>query len=72
MHDEARPRTYEIRIEGVIDAEWASWLAGAEIDRQSACSVLTVRVPSQAALREILFRLWDANRVLVSLQRLDP
>jgi hypothetical protein len=66
------PHVFEITARGRLDARWSDWFDGFEI----ACSVagdgppittLTGAVEDQAALRGILWRLWDLNLELISV-----
>ena len=64
--------TYRITIKGRLDAHWAEWFSDYVDDIMvpelgPARTVLTVRVPDQAALRGILNRIWDLNLILLSV-----
>lgn len=67
--------TYQITIEGRIDARWAGWFNGLAITGKAdqhgrPITLLNGQVADQAALRGILNRLWDLNLVLLSVSRL--
>jgi hypothetical protein len=71
-----RPATYEIRVEGTLDPEWAGWLGDFAIrheNEEMAVAVLSGTAVDQAALHGILNRIRDLNLVLISVTRLnDP
>ena len=64
--------TYRITVQGRLDAHWGAWFSDYVDDIMvpelgPARTVLTVRVPDQAALRGILNRIWDLNLILISV-----
>ena len=65
--------TYQIIVEGELDASWADWLGGFVIRterRSDGCGVTCLFGPAdQPALRGLLNKLWDMNLDVVSLQR---
>ncbi|UCC85972.1 MAG: hypothetical protein JSV81_14060 [Anaerolineales bacterium] len=65
--------TYQIVVEGELDASWADWLGGFAIRaerRSDGRPVTRLFGPAdQPALRGLLNRLWDLNLDVVSLQR---
>jgi hypothetical protein len=63
---------YEICVLGALDEQWSDWFSGMEmiVVDDGQVTTLTGRV-DQAALRGILNRLWDLNRVLIGVKRLD-
>lgn len=68
--------TFQITVEGSIDASWSDWLNGAQIFNQkdaagSQFTALRVRLEDQAALRGLLNRLWDLNLSLLYVRRTD-
>ncbi len=70
-------RTYQITVEGKIDASWSNWLCGMRIvSRKEAdgviVSTLSGDLTDQAALRGLLNRLWDLNLVVRTVQQVDP
>lgn len=67
-----RQPLYQIRILGKLDESWSEWFNSLSIWRQSGpegsvITVVTGRVPDQAALRGILNRIWDLNLELISV-----
>ena len=64
---------YEIRIEGRLQERWSEWFDGLAIrsDRDEE-TILTGRLPDQAALYGVLSRIHDLNLILVSVVRLPP
>jgi hypothetical protein len=70
-------RTYQITVEGKIDASWSDWLDGMHLVSRKEADDMTVTTLSgvltdQAALRGLLNRLWDLNLVLRAVQQVDP
>ncbi len=71
-----RPVLYQITIEGKVRGDWSDWLECMEISiltgsDASQTTILTGRVPDQAALRGLLCRLWDLNLTIISIFRLE-
>ena len=69
------PVVYQIKVEGSVDAAWSSWFDGMRITSEKSepgpmVTVLTGPVIDQAALRGMLWKLWDLNLVLISVHRL--
>ena len=61
----------EIRIEGHLDAQWAEWLEGFDLSyTDSGDTILTGRIPDQAALYGLIAKLRDLGIILQSV-RLD-
>jgi hypothetical protein len=68
---------YEIRLQGCLDAHWASWFEGMTVTANPTAdrggeTLLCGRVPDQAALQGILRKIHDLGMVLVSVQRCPP
>ena len=64
-------RSYEIRVEGQLDASWAEWLGGMQITHEGDSTLLAGRVTDQVALRGLLGRLWDMNLSLIAVTHVD-
>jgi hypothetical protein len=68
-------RSYQITVEGKINASWSDWLGGMQpvSRKENGMQVTTLSgiLPDQAALRGLLNRLWDLNLVLRSVQQVD-
>jgi hypothetical protein len=68
-----RLATYQIVVEGELDASWADWLGGFVIRterRSDGFPVTRLFGPAdQPALRGLLNRLWDMNLDVVGLER---
>jgi hypothetical protein len=67
-----RTEVYQITVRGRLDARWSDWFGGMAIACESASdglpvTALTGPVIDQAALRGILWKLWDLNLNLVSV-----
>ncbi len=69
---EMKPRIYTIIIGEHLREKWVGWLNGMVIsieslDDKSKDTIITVKVPDQAALRGIMNKLWDLNLTLQSV-----
>jgi len=69
------PATYQIRVQGVIDAGWSDNLGGMGIVTdfpidQSPITILTGRLADQAALAGVLNALHDLGFTLLSVELL--
>jgi hypothetical protein len=68
--------TYQITVEGKIEASWSDWLSGAQFFAQkdfagNSLTTLQICLDDQAALRGLLNRLWDLNLCVLSVRRID-
>jgi hypothetical protein len=62
--------SYEIRVEGLLSAEWSDWLGGLTITACGDCATLIAgTVADQAALFGILAQLHALNVTLIAVQR---
>ena len=66
-----RPATYQIRVLGLLDPQWADWFDGFAFAYVGAETWLTGLVIDQAALHGLIDKLGDLGLVLLSLQRLE-
>jgi len=71
-----QPSRYQIKINGIVHANWSDWFSGMEISTEkdgegSQVTILTGMVADQAALRGILCRIWDLNLTVLSVLRVD-
>jgi hypothetical protein len=62
---------YEIRVAGVLDSRWASWLDGLQISGQGDETVIRGLLADQAALHGLLIKVRDLGLCLISVRRLD-
>ncbi len=63
---------YEIRLEGYLDERWADWLSGMNLSyTPDGATILTGRLPDQAALHGVLVKILDIGIPLISLKRID-
>ena len=74
--DRHEPCWYEIRLQGRLDARWATWFDGMTLTTEpdNGDGVLTVlrgSVVDQAALHGLLARLRDVGLPLVSVVRVE-
>jgi len=66
-----RPATYQIRVQGLLDPQWADWFEGLTIAHEGNDTLLAGKVVDQAALQGVINKLWDLGLTLLSLQRLE-
>jgi len=69
------PACYQICVAGSIDPEWADYLQGMEFSAveqkdgaESTFTVLSGRLPDQAALMSVLWQLYNLGVSLVSVR----
>ncbi len=70
MNGPARP-VYELRVDGLLSADWSSWFHGLEITTDADHTVLTGPLEDQAALHGVLLIIRDLGLQLISVRRLD-
>ncbi len=66
-----RPATYQIRVQGLLDPQWADWFDGLTIVHEGNETLLVGKVIDQSALQGVINKLWDLGLALLSLQRLE-
>jgi len=67
----SKPATYEIRVKGSLEPEWADWFDGFTVTRQANDeTVLTGQVTDQPALHGLLAKIRDLGLPLLVVQRL--
>ena len=63
---------YQIRLEGYIDEQWASWLDGFTISQEeNGNTLMTGQILDQAALHGLFKKLRDLGMPLLSVNRMD-
>ncbi len=61
---------YEIRVQGHLPGSWSDYFGGLEIQCDAnGQSILSGRLPDQAALHGVLARIRDLNLKLISVVR---
>jgi hypothetical protein len=71
--DPSEAGRYEIRLQGRLDARWATWFEAAALTTESdGTTVLRAQVADQAALHGLLQKVRDMGLPLISLTHLDP
>jgi hypothetical protein len=67
------PGWYEIRVQGHLDARWATWFDGLAIAHGSdGTTIIHGPVADQAALHGLLQKIRDLGLPLISVNHLDP
>jgi hypothetical protein len=65
------PARYEIRVDSVLDDQWADWFGGLQLSRDSSQTVIVGLLPDQPALRGLLTKIADLGLSLISVRRLE-
>jgi len=64
---------YEVKIKGHLDPHWSDWFAGLQLTHlEGDETMLSGRLPDQAALYGLLERIRDLNLTLISVSRGNP
>lgn len=66
------PAHYEIRVDGVLDDQWADWFGGLQVNSEATQTVIFGLLPDQPALHGVLAKIRDLGLCLISVRRLDP
>jgi hypothetical protein len=71
--DQNPPMDYRIRVEGHLDARWASWFTGLSLTNESdGTTCIEGPVVDQAALHGVLQIVRDIGMPLVSVTQVRP
>jgi len=65
------PVRYEIRVDGVLDDQWADWFGGLQVNTEGTHTVILGLLPDQPALHGVLAKIRDLGLSLISVRRLD-
>lgn len=70
------PATYQIRVQGIVAANWSDRLEGMNITRDGdgegrETTVLVGRLPDQAALTGVLATLYELHFPVISVECLE-
>jgi hypothetical protein len=67
------PLTYQVRIKGHLDAQWADWLGGLTLTLDAnGDTLLSGAALDQAALHGLLKKVRDLGLTLISINPIDP
>ena len=66
------PVRYEIRVDSVLDDQWADWFGGLQLGSDGTHTVIIGLLPDQPALHGLLAKIRDLGLCLISVRRLDP
>ena len=64
------PARYEIRVDSVLDDQWADWFGGLQLSNDGAQTVIVGLLPDQPALHGLLTKIGDLGLSLISVRRL--
>ena len=62
---------YEIRVDGVLDSQWAAWFDGLQVSDDGDETVISGLLADQPALHGLLAKIRDLGLCLISVRRLD-
>jgi hypothetical protein len=65
------PARYEVRVDSVLDDQWADWFGGLQLSSDGTQTVITGLIPDQPALHGLLTKIRDLGLCLISVRRLD-
>jgi hypothetical protein len=63
---------YEIRVKGQLDGRWSEWFDGLALRDEGEDTIISGRLPDQAALHGVLARIRDLGLPLLDVSRVDP
>jgi hypothetical protein len=66
------PARYEIRVDSVLDNQWADWFGSLQLGSDGTQTVIIGLLPDQPALHGLLAKIRDLGLCLISVRRLDP
>jgi hypothetical protein len=68
-----KPRAYEIRLEGHLDARWTAWFDGLSLTPENdGTTAIRGSVIDQAALHGLLSKVRDLGLPLIAVTQVDP
>ena len=68
-----KQRVYQIRVRGQLDSRWSEWFDGWAITHEEdGTTMLTGRVPDQAAVHGLLVKVRNLNLPLISAKPIEP
>jgi hypothetical protein len=65
------PARYEIRVDSILDDQWADWFGGLQLSSDGSQTVIVGLISDQPALHGLLTKIRDLGLCLVSVRRLD-
>ena len=71
MNATGRTAHYVIRVEGVLDSQWAAWFDGLQVIGEGDETVIFGLLADQPALQGLLTKIRDLGLCLISIRRLD-
>ena len=71
MSGPGSPAVYEIRVDGVLNPQWAAWFGDLQIENDGSQTIISGMLTDQAALYGLLIKARDLGLCLISVQRLS-
>ena len=72
MSASGRRAHYEIRVEGVLDSQWAAWFDGLQVSDDGEETVISGLLADQPALHGVLAKIRDLGLCLISVRLARP
>lgn len=72
MNGSKWPVRYEIRVDSVLDDQWADWFGGLQLSSDGTQTVIIGLLPDQPALHGLLTKIRDLGLSLISVRRWTP
>jgi hypothetical protein len=66
------PASYEVRIEGALDARWSEWFEGLELETVGEETILSGALRDRSALYGVLDKVRDLGLSVITVRRLSP
>jgi hypothetical protein len=66
------PASYEVRIEGALDARWSEWFEGLELETVGEETILSGTLRDRSALYGVLDKVRDLGLSVITVRRLSP
>jgi hypothetical protein len=67
----ARAGRYQIRVDSVLDDQWADWFGGLQLSNDGTQTIIVGLLPDQSALHGVLAKIRDLGLCLTLVRRLD-
>ncbi len=66
-----QPAVYQIRVQGVLQADWQDWLDDFQVKSDDTVTTLSGLVVDQPALFGLLIKIRNLGLTVLSIERLD-
>lgn len=66
------PASYEVRIEGALEASWSEWFEGLDVQTMGEETILSGALRDRSALYGVLDKVRDLGLSVITVRRLSP